>query len=171
VPHLLPRWIFLGTLIFGYALRVYLLQGFYIVTYGLGIFLLNLFIGFLSPLEDVEDGEALPTSSSDMYEFKPFVRKLPEFKFWLSCTKAVLIGFGMTFFSMFNIPVFWPILLVYFVILFVLTMKRQIKHMIKHKYIPFSFGKKTYGPPSAGVASFMPLGALSGQAAPNGRSQ
>eukprot|EP00462_Mataza_sp_D1_P001494 CAMPEP_0175094746 /NCGR_PEP_ID=MMETSP0086_2-20121207/3767_1 /TAXON_ID=136419 /ORGANISM="Unknown Unknown, Strain D1" /LENGTH=34 /DNA_ID= /DNA_START= /DNA_END= /DNA_ORIENTATION= len=23
-------------------------------------------------------------------------------------------------------------------------MKRQIKHMIKHKYVPFSFGKKKY---------------------------
>ena len=37
----------------------------------------------------------------------------------------------MTFFSVFNIPVFWPILLLYFIALFVLTMKRQIKHMIK----------------------------------------
>ena len=37
----------------------------------------------------------------------------------------------MTFFSIFNIPVFWPILLLYFIALFFLTMKRQIKHMIK----------------------------------------
>lgn len=51
----------------------------------------------------------------------------------------------MTFFSVFDVPVFWPILVVYFCVLFFLTMKRQIKHMIKHKYIPFSFGKKTYG--------------------------
>ena len=51
----------------------------------------------------------------------------------------------MTFFEMFNIPVFWPILLMYFCILFFLTMKRQIKHMIKHRYIPFTVGKQTYG--------------------------
>ena len=44
----------------------------------------------------------------------------------------------------FNIPVFWPILLMYFIALFVLTMKRQIKHMIKYRYIPFSFGKTKY---------------------------
>jgi len=50
----------------------------------------------------------------------------------------------MTFFSFFDIPVFWPILLVYFIVLFVLTMKRQIKHMIKHKYVPFNLGKKRY---------------------------
>src|SRR4051812_42771379 len=74
VPLLVARWVFLGAVILCYAFRVYMVQGFYIVTYGLGIFLLNLFIGFLSPLEDVEDGEALPTSNSDASEFKPFVR-------------------------------------------------------------------------------------------------
>ena len=28
--------------------------------------------------------------------------------------------------------------------LFVLTMKRQIKHMIKHRYLPFTHGKQKY---------------------------
>lgn len=32
-----------------YVLRVYMVAGFYIVTYGLGIYLLNLFIGFITP--------------------------------------------------------------------------------------------------------------------------
>ena len=57
----------------------------------------------------------------------------------------------MTFFELFNVPVFWPILLVYFFALFFLTMKRQIKHMIKHKYVPWSAGKKSYD--SGGKAS------------------
>ena len=48
----------------------------------------------------------------------------------------------MTFFSVFDVPVFWPILLCYWIVLFVLTMKRQIMHMIKYKYVPFSFGKQ-----------------------------
>uniref|UniRef100_A0A0D9UVU0 Protein RER1 n=1 Tax=Leersia perrieri TaxID=77586 RepID=A0A0D9UVU0_9ORYZ len=51
----------------------------------------------------------------------------------------------MTFFSVFDVPVFWPILLCYWVVLFVLTMKRQIMHMIKYKYVPFSIGKQKYG--------------------------
>lgn len=75
---------------------------------------------------------------------RPFARRLPEFKFWHSCTRAVLMATFMTFFSIFDIPVFWPILLLYFVVLFVITMKRQIRHMIKYKYVPFSFGKTTY---------------------------
>jgi hypothetical protein len=57
--------------------------------------------------------------------------------------KALLTAFCMTFSSLFNIPVFWPILLVYFVVLFTLTMKNQIAHMIKYKYLPFTWGKKT----------------------------
>ena len=83
-PHATYRWI--GTLVIAaiYCLRVYYIQGFYIVSYGLGICLLNLLIGFLSPLVDpeleVSDGPLLPTKGSD--EFKPFIRRLPEFKFW-----------------------------------------------------------------------------------------
>lgn len=48
----------------------------------------------------------------------------------------------MTLFPVFDVPVFWPILLLYWLVLFTVTMKRQIKHMIKHKYVPWSTGKK-----------------------------
>ncbi|MBA0742040.1 hypothetical protein Gogos_015145 [Gossypium gossypioides] len=61
-----------------------------------------------------------------------------------SITKAFCIAFVMTFFSVFDVPVFWPILLFYWLMLFILTMKRQILHMIKYKYVPFSFGKQVY---------------------------
>ncbi|KAJ7536280.1 hypothetical protein O6H91_12G063100 [Diphasiastrum complanatum] len=143
VPHPLARW--LGTLAAAaiYWLRVYYLQGFYIITYGLGIYILNLLIGFLSPQVDPEsEGPTLPTSGTD--EFKPFIRRLPEFKFWYALTKAVCIAFILTFFSMFDVPVFWPILLMYWIVLFFLTMKRQVMHMLKYRYIPFSFGKQRY---------------------------
>ncbi|RVW48243.1 Protein RER1B [Vitis vinifera] len=194
-PHPVYRWV--GTLVVAaiYVLRVYYVQGFYVVSYGLGIYLLNLLIGFLSPLVDPEletSNEALlPTKGSD--EFKPFIRRLPEFKFWgwnsyevketvglslwkdirkdlwegggsggqwlvqirrsfqdwemegYSITKAFCVAFVLTFFSAFDVPVFWPILLCYWIVLFILTMKRQIVHMIKYKYVPFSMGKQKYG--------------------------
>ena len=149
-PHPALRWAVLASCFLLYAVRVYFLQGFYIVTYGLGIFLLNLFIGFLSPLDedalsagDSGDGPLLPMNDNES-EFKPFMRRLPEFKFWYACLKAVLIATALTFFSIFDVPVFWPILLIYFCVLFVLTMKRQIKHMMKHRYLPFNLGKKKY---------------------------
>jgi len=147
-PHSVLRWIGFAVLAFLYLLRVWYLQGFYIVTYGLGIYLLNLFIGFLQPQDDMDaDAPRLPTfaGQDDEPEFQPFIRRVPEFKFWWSATKAVVISMMMTLFSIFDIPVFWPILLLYFIVLFTITMKRQIEHMIKHSYIPCDcFKKKKY---------------------------
>ncbi|KAF9354661.1 retention in endoplasmic reticulum protein 1 [Mortierella sp. AD094] len=154
-PHTKERWAFTAVALIIYFIRVVFAQGWYIVTYALGIYLLNLFLAFLQPKFDPslemdmeadtveEGGPVLPTRSDD--EFRPFVRRLPEFKFWHSATRSIVIAFFCTLFRVFDIPVFWPILLVYFCILFTLTMKRQIKHMIKYRYIPFNIGKKSYG--------------------------
>ena len=49
VPYKLPRWIFVFFLLVVYAVRVTLLQGWYIVTYALAIYILNIFIAFISP--------------------------------------------------------------------------------------------------------------------------
>ncbi|XP_010060967.2 protein RER1B [Eucalyptus grandis] len=154
-PHMVERWLGTSVAALIYMLRVYYVQGFYIVTYGLGIYILNLLIGFLSPKVDpeleVQDGASLPTKGSD--EFKPFIRRLPEFKFWYAITKAFCVAFVMTFFSVFDVPVFWPILLCYWLVLFVLTMKRQIVHMMKYKYVPFSIGKQRYTGKKTGASS------------------
>merc|ERR1712190_542001 len=100
-------------------------------------------IGFLSPAVDPDtEGLTLPTRNE---EFRPFSRKLPEFKFWTAAFRAVIASFTMTVFQLFDLPVFWPILLAYFILLLVLTLKDRVRHMIKHKYIPFSVGKQTYG--------------------------
>lgn len=96
----------------------------------MGIYLLNLFLAFLSPkfdpsieqdenMEGGGDAGVLPTKSDQ--EFRPFVRRLPEFKFWYSATKAIGIGFLCSWFGIFDIPVFWPVLVLYWLILFALT--------------------------------------------------
>jgi len=98
------------------------------VAYSLGIYLLNLFLAFLTPKfdpsleqEELEEGgpSALPTKNDE--EFRPFIRRLPEFKFWHSATRATAIGFFCTWFEVFDIPVFWPVLVVYWFLLFILT--------------------------------------------------
>jgi len=91
--------------------------------------MLNLFLAFLSPKFDpsieaddsMEDGTAgsLPTKNDQ--EFRPFVRRLPEFKFWHATTRAVLTAFVASWFSIFDIPVFWPVLVFYWLVLFGLT--------------------------------------------------
>ncbi len=81
VPYHYYRWGGSLAVALLYALRVWSIQGYYIVTYGLGIYLLNLLIGFLSPRNDPEsEGPTLPSKDTD--EYKPFIRRLPEFKFW-----------------------------------------------------------------------------------------
>jgi hypothetical protein len=56
-----------------------------------GIYILNLFLAFLTPKFDpsveldtqaneMEEGPSLPMKNDE--EFKPFIRRLPEFKFW-----------------------------------------------------------------------------------------
>ncbi|XP_018332711.1 protein RER1 isoform X2 [Agrilus planipennis] len=148
VPWRITRWVAALLLIAGFLARVLITQGWYIVTYALGIYHLNLFIAFLTPKMDPamdfddEGGPELPTRANE--EFRPFIRRLPEFKFWYSITKSTLVAIVCTFFECFNIPVFWPILVMYFLTLFCITMKRQIRHMIKYRYLPFTHGKPKY---------------------------
>lgn len=176
-PFPLQRWGGTGALLFIFMLRIVLAHGWYIVCYALFIYLLNLFLAFLTPkfdpafetdlaAQDVEEGEpGLPTSSGakrggglmsgvfsgaqaqeDQDEFRPFIRRLPEFKFWVSATQAIGIALFTTLFSAFDVPVFWPILVVYFAVLFAITMRRQIQHMVRYKYLPFDIGRKArYG--------------------------
>ena len=100
MPHPVGRWLESLAAVTIYMLRVYYVQGFYIVSYGLGIYVLNLLIGFLSPQVDPElegmGGASLPTKGSN--EFKPFIRRLPEFKFWFLLNPR-LFYFGCYAFS------------------------------------------------------------------------
>lgn len=149
-PYATSRWATTVLLIILFIARIIYAKGWYIVTYALAIYHLNLFLAFLTPkidpamseLDGDEDGPELPTRQNE--EFRPFIRRLPEFKFWYSATKATAIAFFCTFFELFNVPVFWPILVMYFITLFCITMKRQIKHMIRYRYIPFTWGKPKF---------------------------
>lgn len=47
----------------------------------------------------------------------------------LSSTRAVIISLLCTTSDMFDVPVYWPILVVYFCVLFALTMRRQIQYV------------------------------------------
>ncbi|KAF9071646.1 retrieval of early ER protein Rer1 [Rhodocollybia butyracea] len=159
-PYTLYRWLGTAGLLSVFLLRIVLSQGWYIVCYAHAIYLLNLLLAFLQPkfdpslqedllADEIEEGgtpitSPLPSARDD--EFRPFVRRLPEWQFWLSATRASLIAFGCTFFELFDVPVYWPILVVYFFVLFALTMRRQIQHMVKYKYVPFDIGRKArYG--------------------------
>ncbi|KAL5111562.1 hypothetical protein TcWFU_002369 [Taenia crassiceps] len=80
----------------------------------------------------LDETPTLPRTEAD--EFRPFIPRLLEAKFWYYATRAIIISLLCTFFPFLDIPVFWPILVVYFILLFTVMMKRQIKHMITHRY-------------------------------------
>lgn len=86
----------------------------------------------------------MPVNSDNDKEYRPFYRRVPEFKFWYESSKGIIFSYFLTFFEIFNIPAYWPILLVYFITLFTVTMKDRISHMIKYKYVPWSVSKKKY---------------------------
>lgn len=157
-PFKLYRWLGLCAVLLIFLIRMFYVEGFYIVAYVLFIFILNQFILFLQPKdraalvakattaatessEDLaQEREALPTLDDE--EFRPFVRRLPEFKFWYSTSYATVLAFCATFFDAFDVPVFWPLLLFYFIVLFVATMRRQWLDMKKLKYVPWDIGSK-----------------------------
>ena len=142
------RWGVVAFLEVFYFIRMFRTKGYYALTYCIGIHFLNSFIGFISPLDDPEEDQLnngdsyLPQKNNE--EFRPFQRKVKEYSFWSMMFWTFLIAIPMTFFEAFNIPVFWPLLLVYFILIFFLIMRRQIKHMIKYNYLPWDTGKKNY---------------------------
>lgn len=167
-PHMLSRWLGTTALLAVFMLRIVLAQGWYIVCYAHAIYLLNLLLAFLQPkfdpslqddliADEIEEGGGVDESAglssvggmgehSADDEFRPFVRRLPEWQFWLSATRATIIATLCTTSEIFDVPVYWPILVCYFFVLFALTMRKQIQHMIKYKYIPFDIGRKArYG--------------------------
>ena len=142
------RWLFILFLFIIYFIRMMLTNGYYALTYCLGIHFLNSFIGFISPLDDPEENtneneSYLPQKNNE--EFRPFQRKVKEFQFWSVMFWTLTVGIILTFFECFDIPVFWPLLLFYFIFIFILTMRNQIKHMIKYNYLPWDTGKKIFG--------------------------
>ena len=149
IIYALERWIFTAVLILIYIVRVILTRGYACLTYCIGIHFLNSFIGFISPLEDPEeydlnkDDSYLPQKKDE--EFKPFQRKVKEYTFWSVITGTLFVSIILTYFKTFDIPVFWPLLLVYFFLIFYLVMKRQIQHMIKYHYLPWDYSKTRYG--------------------------
>lgn len=153
-PHIMARWTFSICILLLFLMRVIFGMGWYVICYALGIYYLNLLLDFLSPKIDPDfqaarddldpdSGPELPTRVND--EFRPFIRRLPEYKFWYLGTRATLICLFMSMFDIFDMPVFWPILLLYFIVLTFLTLRKQIQHMYKYHYVPWTTGKTRYG--------------------------
>ena len=69
---------------------------------------------------------------------------MQEIDLWKHLMGGTLLA---SFFSLFqgsDVEVYWPLLLCYFIIMTCFLCRFKIEHMIRHKYVPFEFGKKKY---------------------------
>jgi hypothetical protein len=145
VLYIKTRWIIAAISLVVYALRVYSIQGFFIITYALGIYILNVCVGVMTPQANVDAGEQMETTE----EFRPFQRRVSEFQAWAMITRAAVLSLFATFCPALDLPVFWPILLMYFFFLLAVTCRNQISHMLRHGYVPVTLRQKAkYGEPS-----------------------
>ncbi|KAG5504939.1 hypothetical protein JKF63_04385 [Porcisia hertigi] len=151
VPHRGLRWCFFAFLAILYLARVVTFGGFYVVTYGLCIHLLYLLLLLITPLSDPEESEStsLPTTHADGDEYRPFMPKVQEFVIWKKMFTVLSICIFLTLFPFLDIPVFWPILVLYFLMLFATQIGGRVRHMIKHGYVPWNSGKPRFVPKNA----------------------
>ena len=147
------RWAFFGFLIFLLFLRVFQTSGYYAILYILGFYYLNNVILFVTPsgLPTIQEEE----ENEDLYDIpdtiildknedasKPVIRKIGEYNLWKKMVFSTLVAIFCTFFELFNFPVFWPILLVYFFVVIISVYLKQKKHMQKYGYSYSDFFKK-----------------------------
>ena len=57
---------------------------------------------------------------------------------------ATVVAIILSYMDFLRIPVYWPLLLVYIVLVFLVACKQRISHMIKFKYVPFDANKMKY---------------------------
>ena len=67
------------------------------------------------------------------YYYFPSLEEIADMLYRLSTTRATLIALFCTTSEVFDVPVYWPILVVYFLTLFALTMRRQIQCVLFFK--------------------------------------
>ena len=148
-PYVLYRWIFYSAVTFLFCFKMLHSHKFYAVGYMAGLFTLQCVVLFLSPKLDPElyGKDVLPTTADDG-DYKPFVRKLPEFVLWKRITAASLLSNFASFIPFLDLPVYGPLLVFYFVLVTVMTFRTRIAHMIKYGYVPFDLGKPKYQKPS-----------------------
>ena len=126
-----------------------------VVTYLIGFYLLQMMVSYFTPKgleeEDMgytefigEEGEIVEEEITqlDIDCEKPLVPSISELQIWERVSFAFTMGIVCTFFKQMEIDVFWPLLMVYFVVLVCYTIQKIIKKMEKYRYSISDFIKK-----------------------------
>jgi len=130
------RWGLAAALALVYCGRLWTTSGFYLLTYCLALYLFTLFVGFITPLE----GQEVLAKG----EFRPFLRAIPEIRLWEGSSAALLGATLCTYCPPLNLPIYWPLLPVTFLAMVALMLHKQLEHMRKHNYVPWTAHKAVY---------------------------
>lgn len=140
VPHPGMRWSVAAILLLLYIGRIAFIGGFYLVSYVVSIRLLFLCVEMITPSVPIDT--PLPTARED--DARPFVPKKQEFIVWKHSCITIAAGLAATLFSFLDIPAYWPILVVYVLILIVTTIGGEVRKMMRYGYVPWNTGKKKF---------------------------
>lgn len=139
-PLIRARWAFTTFLMLVYIRQILIIKSHDVITYCVGFYLLNAFVLFVTPKDnnmpgpfDNDDDENY-TPMNINNDFRPYVRRLPEFSFWQMCTQIILVSYFLTFFPFTDLPVYRPVLIVYTIFILCVTAYRLRKHSKKFKY-------------------------------------
>lgn len=146
-PYPKQRWMLTAILSLAYIYIVLIKQTHVVITYTAGVYLLQSFILFVTPNDNnipdpFEPGyEENYTPSNIDNDYKPYVRKLSEYTFWLFTVQVISAVIVLVQFEFTDIPVYTPILATYFAFMLIVTLYTVFTHSKKYKYNLFSFGK------------------------------
>lgn len=144
VPFTIPRWAVFAVVLLLFYIRILWFEAFYVIAYGVSVHMLYLLVLVITPMSDPDENSSDVSLPMSEREHRPFVPKVGEFVVWRSMMKVLGIGFFLTLFSFLDIPVFWPILVFYFVTLFAVQVGGRVKHMLKHNYVPWNKPKNQF---------------------------
>ena len=142
LPFAKLRWLFTLILIIIYFYRCFGMS-YDVITYLIGFYIFQIMINYFTPkgLIEVEE-EAEPLCESFEYgEDKPLVSEMSEFQVWERVSSAFMLGICCTLFKAFQIDVFFPLLMIYFVILICYTIHKIVTKMKKYGYSSIDFKK------------------------------
>ena len=91
---------------------------------------------------DLVQFRQLSTDQEENDDASPLISNMGEYGVWLRVTFAFSLGLICTCFKLLQIDVFWPLLVIYFVILLGYTIVKILRQMRKHSYSWTDFYKK-----------------------------
>lgn len=150
-PKIWLRWTFFGVLLLLFFMKIFVTGSHHLIAYCLGVYLVHGFVLFATPKDeripdpfeedDINDIENDYTPVSVDNNLRPFIRNMPEFTYWLFCIKIVIGSLLLSMFSFTDIPVYTPILVLYFVFMISATVIKLWRHSSKYNYSLFFTSK------------------------------